>query len=307
MTKNNKKLTSSKASKSTSSSSTSLANARKQQQRKRSLKRRLTKPGIQKGAGYHPINGIQSTSQEGGSVTVDTNTILYLGAIVMLAIVIYLVLQTREAQREIIAANLNHNLNNPNTTHRILSQENIGDVPNSAHPMMHNRPRNSGPIGGTPGGDNHNRLSYWNYINRKNHERVINPLLPPERSYESTYGIPINVPTRGTAGGYQQVGYMYKDSVISESTNIGSGSDSVIIPIYGRPTYPGSNKWNYYVSSDKFHSVKIPFSYNGRQSDNDQGVNELNDGEKVSLPAYNGQFQVNMYNYDSPRYIPYVF
>jgi len=297
-----------KASDTQHSSKPKLANAKKQQQHKRSLKRRLTKPGVQKGAGYQPINGTPSVDQHGG-VMVDANTILYLGAIVMLAIVIYLVLQTRETQRQLFSV---HNSNlNPNLTPNLTSIH--SDIPNlttNTHNHGPNRPIvNSSQLGGTHSqvAENYNRLSQWDYINRKNHERVINPLLPPERSFEGTYGIPINVPTRGTSGGYQQVGYMYKDNVISESSNIGSGNDSVIIPIFGRPTHAGGSKWNYYVSSDKFHSVKIPFTHNGRKTDDDHGTDELNDGEKVSLPAYNGQFQVNMYKYDSPKYIPYVF
>ena len=52
---------------------------------------------------------------------------------------------------------------------------------------------------------NLNEISYPNYIHQKNHERIIHPLLPPERSYENTYGIPINIPTRGSSGGFQQV------------------------------------------------------------------------------------------------------
>ena len=51
---------------------------------------------------------------------------------------------------------------------------------------------------------NLNEISYPNYLHQKNHERIINPLLPPERSYENTYGIPINIPTRGSSGGFQQ-------------------------------------------------------------------------------------------------------
>lgn len=293
----------SSASKTTSRATGSkLSAAKKQQQRKRSLKRRVTKPKQQKGAGYHPINGTLTPGQEGG-MTMDSNSMLYLGTIVMLGIVIYLVFQTRETQREIIAASNNFNMAYQLTPNKYNYINNNNNDPSQ---MYRDRAMTNEPHLDRHDMHNHNRLSHHEYIERKNHERVINPLLPPERSYENTYGIPINVPTRGASSGYQQVGYMYKDSTISDSNTIGSGSESVLIPIYGRPTYPGGKKWNYYVSSDKFHSVKIPFNYNGRQSDDDHGVTELNDGETVELPAYNGQFQVNMYNYDSPKYLPYV-
>lgn len=280
-----------------------LAKAKHQNRRARSMKRRLgngsRQPKTQRGAGYQPMDG-KITEQQAGGVMVDGNTMLYLGAIVMLGVVIYLVWQTREAQREIAAAN-----------NAILSGNNYDSMAATAGDSRRtdlNKYRyNDGRRAYGPDADNYSRASYWDYINRKNYERTINPMLPPERSYESTYGIPINVPTRGYSGGYQQVGYMYKDGVASEDSNIGSGAESVIIPIYGQPTYPGSNKWNYYVSTDKYHSVKVPFTYNGRQSDDDHGISELYDGDSVTLPAYNGTFQVNMYNYDSPRYIPYVY
>ena len=32
-------------------------------------------------------------------------------------------------------------------------------------------------------------LSYWGYVNEKSTERIINPTLPPERSYEQTYNV----------------------------------------------------------------------------------------------------------------------
>lgn len=290
--------------KSYSNRTSKLAKAKTQQQRKRSLKRRLgsgkRSPKPMRGGSYAPLDG-KPTHQQAGGVTLDGNTMMYLGAILMLGVVIYLVWQTREAQREIVANNA------INMNYRIQQQENARNVGESRRTDLGKYKYDEGRRPYGPEADNYSRASYWDYINRKNHERVINPMLPPERSYESTYGIPINVPTRGYSGGYQQIGYMHKDGVVSEGSNIGSGSDSVIIPIFGRPTYPGGNKWNYYTSSDKYHSVKIPFTYNGRQSDDDHGIPELYDGDTVELPAYNGRFQVNMYSYDSPRYIPYVY
>jgi len=40
---------------------------------------------------------------------------------------------------------------------------------------------------------NPNLISYGRYEAEKNIERIINPILPPERSYVNTYGIPINL------------------------------------------------------------------------------------------------------------------
>lgn len=154
---------------------------------------------------------------------------------------------------------------------------------------------------------NLNQISYPDYLHQKNHERVINPLLPPERSYENTYGVPINIPTRGSSGGFQQVGMLYKQNITDSSATIGNSSETAVFPLYGRPIYPGSNKWSYYTASDKFNSVKMPISHNGRRCDGDYGCQELYNGDIIQIPAYNGDFKVEIYDYDKPRYIPYVY
>ena len=155
--------------------------------------------------------------------------------------------------------------------------------------------------------NNERHHSYWGHMQDKAYERVINPLLPPERSYENTYGISINVPSRGMSGEYQQVGMLYKDTVDSETKTIGSGNETTLLALYGRPTYPGSNRWSYYTSSDKYHQIKIPFSNNGKECNSQHGCAELYDGDQITLPAYNGVFKVNIYDYNTPRYIPYVW
>ena len=154
---------------------------------------------------------------------------------------------------------------------------------------------------------NVNQISYPDYLHQKNHERVINPLLPPERSYENTYGVPINIPTRGSSGGFQQIGMLYKQNITDSSATIGNNSETAVFPLYGRPIYPGSNKWSYYTASDKFNSVKMPITHNGRRCDADYGCHELYNGDIIQIPAYNGDFKVEIYDYDKPRYIPYVY
>ena len=154
---------------------------------------------------------------------------------------------------------------------------------------------------------NINKHSYRQYLHDAAHSRVINPLLPPERSYEQTYGIPVNIPSRGLSGGFQQVGMLYKETVESEDTKIGNSSDTTILALYGRPTYPGSNRWSYYTASDKYNTIKMPFTHNGRKCDSEHGCDEIQDDDMITLPAYNGNFRVKVYDYDRPRYIPYVW
>ena len=154
---------------------------------------------------------------------------------------------------------------------------------------------------------NPNVISYGRYEAEKNIERIINPLLPPERSYTNTYGIPINIPSRGPFQTYQQVGILSKDEIADPDKIPGNNNDSNILPLFGRPTYSGSNRWNYYTTSDKFQSVKLPINIEGRKCTDDLGCDELRDGDMVTIPSYNGRFRVEIYDFDKPRYIPFVY
>ena len=155
--------------------------------------------------------------------------------------------------------------------------------------------------------DNPNNISVWNKLNHKDHERIINPLLPPERSYVNTYGIPINVPSRGYSRGYQQVGLLYKKDGVEGERQVGNDTSSNILPLFGQAIYPGSNKFNYYVTSDKFNNVKMPFTINnGKKSDDTYGIEELQDKQEIFLEEYNSNFVVKIYRLDKPRYIPHI-
>jgi len=154
--------------------------------------------------------------------------------------------------------------------------------------------------------DNEHPLSYFQYKNLKAHERVINPLLPPERSMDISYGIPINIPTRGESGSFQQIGALYKEVIKDEDMQIGNNTDSVVLALYGKPTYPRSNKWTYYTSSDSNHQVKMPLSHKGRKCDSQHGCEEIMNNDLITIPSYNGVFKAVIYDYDAPKYIPCV-
>ena len=133
--------------------------------------------------------------------------------------------------------------------------------------------------------------------------RIFDPLAPPERMYPYSGGVPINIPTRGYGPGYHQVGILEKTSIDSDSTVYDTRPQ--ILPLYGKPTYPGSNKWFYYTSSES-NGFKIPFTINGKTCNDDYGCNELYEGDKVDLSGYNAKYKVTIYSIDSPKYIPYV-
>ena len=154
---------------------------------------------------------------------------------------------------------------------------------------------------------NRNRVSYLQYEADKAAERIINPLLPPERSYTNTYGTPINIPSRGPLQSFQQIGILYKENIVNPDQMPGNNNDSNILPLFGRPTFPGSKRWNYYTSSDKFQNFKLPITRDGRKCSDDIGCDEIMNGEMLNIPSYNGSFKVEIYDFDKPRYIPFVY
>jgi hypothetical protein len=145
-------------------------------------------------------------------------------------------------------------------------------------------------------------------IQSKDYQRTVNPLLPPERTYpygnpsiqeiqNRTPKLPINIPTRGETGIYSQVGILTAPDE----------NNPTILPLYGKPTYPGSSRWLYYTSTDKLPSIKIPLKHKEKECSGDQGCDEIQGQETINVPAYVGKdFNVEMYKMDTPRYIPYV-
>lgn len=153
-----------------------------------------------------------------------------------------------------------------------------------------------------PNVPNLNAVSYAQYQADKDIERIVNPILPPERSYENSYGLPINIPSRGPTGAYQQVGFLSQNSADPNDPN-----GNLILPLMGRPIYFGSKNWSYYTFSEKYQTVKLPLMHKGRKCDQDLGCPEMYQGDKVHVPPYKGDFTVNLYDYDKPSYIPYVY
>ena len=140
-------------------------------------------------------------------------------------------------------------------------------------------------------------------------KRLSDPLEPPERSTplffkqvqvnkQTNLGIPINIETRGTAVNYQQVGIL-----IQEGT---TGDNKKILPLYGKPTYSGSQNWNYYTSSDGYHSMKVAVTNNNRSCTQEHGCKEIYDNDLVDIQGYDSKFKVSVYELDKPKYIPYI-
>lgn len=139
------------------------------------------------------------------------------------------------------------------------------------------------------------------YAANKDLQRLINPLLPPERSFQyrlNSLGMPINIKTRGPSSGYQQVGVLIEEGIDS--------SNKKILPLYGEQTYSGSNQWKYYTNTDGFQAVKLPVSNKNKNCQDTYGCDEIYDGDLVNIDPYNNQYRASIYKLDSPKYIPYI-
>lgn len=126
------------------------------------------------------------------------------------------------------------------------------------------------------------------------------PVYPPDLPDEPTrYPTEVNTPTRGDPPQYQQMGILTAQS--------DSSDNPFILPLYGRPTYYGSQQWEYYAASDKFHLWRMPVISQRKDCSLQYGCNELYDGDEVGVPSYEGKsFKVSLYPKNNPRYIPYV-
>jgi len=118
----------------------------------------------------------------------------------------------------------------------------------------------------------------------------------PRRYYDSRYhsraAMRVNVPTRGEPPSYQQVGLLQ-----------GSEDSQNVKPLYGRQTYPGSNQWNYFTSTDSHLATKIPIERNSQDCTDERGCQALNKNE--TLNVLDKDYKVNIYGTIAPRYLPY--
>jgi hypothetical protein len=142
------------------------------------------------------------------------------------------------------------------------------------------------------------------YAIQRNQERLVNPLLPPERSYPympMRVGMPINISTRGPSSGFQQMGILVEGDVDPSGMK-----EKKLLPIYGEETYPGSNQYRYYTNTDGFQSVKLPIQSGREDCMDERGCKELYDGDNVKVGGYDKGYRVQMYKIDRPRYNPMI-
>ena len=115
---------------------------------------------------------------------------------------------------------------------------------------------------------------------------------PPEEREIRVF--PINVPTQ-KIDTYRQVGTLSSNDETPK-----------VLPLYGRRTVNGSSKWNYYTSTDSYHSFDISVIFKNKDCSDEYGCEEITSGDVIQIPAYHSVFTVSMYKLSGPTYIPYV-
>jgi hypothetical protein len=125
---------------------------------------------------------------------------------------------------------------------------------------------------------------------------INNPLTAPtKRVPRHVYPVPpissvINVQTRGYSDNYQYLG------------NLVRSSDEKIVKLFGRQTYPGSSRYEYYgITNDSAGSTKVKI-----ESTNNV---ELQDGDEISIDIFDsskGTFKLYINDDDTIRYNPFI-
>ena len=138
---------------------------------------------------------------------------------------------------------------------------------------------------------------------------------PPDRDYETypdTRGfipppgvraVPIQVPTQGLPQEFQQMGVLTAPGGSSTSAT----PNRTLLPLFGRKVAVSRERYNYYTRTDGYNPIQIPVTFKNRKCDDDNGCDEIMDGDTVGAPIIGQSFVATVYRYNTPRYIPTVY
>jgi hypothetical protein len=136
---------------------------------------------------------------------------------------------------------------------------------------------------------------------------------PPERLYDTQPDfagmpppgipvVPIQVPTRGLPDQFQQMGVLTAPGGSSTSAS----PNRTLLPLYGRRTASGRERYNYYTRTDGYNPVQVPVSFKNRSCEDDNGCDEISSGDTVGVPLLGQTYVATTYKYNAPRYIPLI-
>lgn len=114
--------------------------------------------------------------------------------------------------------------------------------------------------------------------------------------------IPIQVPTQGLPEQFQQVGVLAAPGGTATSAT----PNRTLLPLFGRKVAIGRDRYNYYTRSDGINPLQVPVSFKNRNCEDDNGCDEISNGDTVGVPLLGQTYVATTYRYTLPRYIPYV-
>jgi hypothetical protein len=119
----------------------------------------------------------------------------------------------------------------------------------------------------------------------------------PPLKYDTGYGLPINIKTRGYDEEYSQMGILTREN----------GRGDLILPLMGRKGSNARDKYQYYTMTNSAGNIhtKLPVSVNGRSCTSDLGCDEISNGDTVYVEGYKDTFRATIYENALYSYIPW--
>lgn len=123
------------------------------------------------------------------------------------------------------------------------------------------------------------------------------PLKYIEEGASTSYGLPVNIKTRGYEGSYSQVGILTRKS----------GKEQ-ILPLMGRKGSNARDKYQYYTMTNTAGNIntKLPVSVNGKSCTSEMGCDEIYNGDTIFVEGFHDTFQATIYESGLFRYIPFI-
>lgn len=113
---------------------------------------------------------------------------------------------------------------------------------------------------------------------------------------------PINIPTRGIPDSFQQIGVL----TTAGGSETSASPTRTVLPLFGRKLATNRDRWNYYTRTDGMNPVQVPVQFKRRNCDDDNGCDEIMDGDSIGVPVLGQSYTANVYRFSTPRYLPIV-
>lgn len=191
------------------------------------------------------------------------------------------------------------------------NQNNIGDKDQSKILMTQNTKEHMKPEFNIT-----NRIPYEDPVKKYDLRKIYDPLehparrIPRHEMHPSHLKYLIDIPTRGYTDNYTQIGILIRTDDRHDNNDKSApeeeekkwqhkDAENRVIRLFGRQEYPGSDRYEYYyLFNNGLDQIKIPLKVRRR---------ELYDDDRVYVPELESHYRVNIFEYDQPKYYPYIY